>query len=186
VEVKVLLETTELILRGEIRRRIPFCELKGVKALSGRLSFTVAGEAVELFLGAEQAAKWARKLISPPPSLARKLGITGDSVVCVVGDAGDPSIRSAVAEAAHISDKSPNLILACVKTPKDLEFALTMTHASLSDGIPLWLVYPKGPGHPLSESSIRSTLLPRGLVDTKIASVSAALTAIRFNRRKST
>jgi len=182
-EVKVLLEASELIFRGEIRRHVAFSELKDVKAQSGRLSFTVGGDAVELFLGADQADKWAKKLISPPPSLARKLGITNESAVWVLGDAADESLRAALAEAARISDKSPDLILACVKTSKDLESALIKTHSRLAEGVPIWLVYLKGPGHPLNESLIRSALLPRGLVDTKVAAVSATLTAIRFNLR---
>ena len=35
-EVKALLETSELILRGEIRRRVPFHEIKDVRVLSDR------------------------------------------------------------------------------------------------------------------------------------------------------
>jgi hypothetical protein len=182
--VKALLETSDLILRGEIRKRIPFSELRDVKARSGRLCFTVAGDAVELFLGADQAEKWSKKITSPPPSLARKLGITGESVVRILGDAADESLHLALAEAARITDRNPDLILACVKTPKDLQSALTKAHSQVSEGVPLWLIYPKGPGHPLSESMIRSALVPRGLVDTKVAAVSAALAAIRFNARK--
>ncbi len=183
-KVKVLLETSELIFRDEIRRRVPFSDVKNVKVQSGRLCFTVAEEAVELFLGKDQAAKWAKALAAGPPSLARKLGVTNESVVWVLGDAADESLHSALAEAARISDKSPDLILACVKTPGDLNKVLTKAHSRLAEGVPLWLVYLKGPGHPLNESMIRSALLPRGLVDTKVASVSATLTAIRFNRRR--
>jgi hypothetical protein len=222
-KVKVLLESSELVFRGEIRRHVPFSDVKDVKAQSGRLSFTVAGETVELFLGTDQAAvaipelpcpeatalkstrssgsgdlgqnqkghtnsgiaeKWAKALTAGPPSLARKPGITSESVVWTLGSVSDESLQSALAEAAHISDKKPALVVACVNTPKDLESALAKAHSHLADGIPIWLVFPKGQGHPLNESIIRSALLPRGLVDTKVASVSAALTAIRFNRRR--
>ena len=185
-KVKVLLETGELVFRGEIRRRVRFSDVKDVKAQSGRLCFTAGGEHVELFPGADQAAKWAKTLTAGPPSLARKLGITRESVVWVLGSVNDDSLRSALAEAASISDKDPDLILACVKTPKDPESALAKAHSRLAGGVPLWLVYPKGPGHPLNEAMIRSTLLAKGLVDTKVASVSSALTAIRFNRRRTT
>jgi hypothetical protein len=55
----------------------------------------------------------------------------------------------------------------------------------LLQGIPIWFVYPKGPGHPLNESAIRALLRANGMMDTKVASVSDKLTAIRFNLRKS-
>ena len=47
------------------------------------------------------------------------------------------------------------------------------------------LVYAKGKGHAIDESAIRSLLRANGMMDTKIASVSATLTAIRFNLQKS-
>jgi hypothetical protein len=50
-EVKALLETNEIILRGAMRKRIPFSEIKNVNAKPDRLCFNVAGEAVQLALG---------------------------------------------------------------------------------------------------------------------------------------
>ena len=50
----------------------------------------------------------------------------------------------------------------------------------LDGGIPIWMVYPKGAGCSLGETAIRTTLRQRGLRDTKVASVSAMLTALRF------
>jgi hypothetical protein len=47
------------------------------------------------------------------------------------------------------------------------------------------MVYAKGPGHPLNESAIRSFLRGNGMMDTKVASVSSELTALRFSVRKS-
>jgi hypothetical protein len=51
--------------------------------------------------------------------------------------------------------------------------------------VPIWMVYAKGPGHPLNESAIRSYLRTNGMMDTKVASVSSELTALRFTIRKS-
>jgi hypothetical protein len=50
-EVKALLETRELILRGALRRRYSKEALEGVRVEGDTLSFTVAGEAVRLHLG---------------------------------------------------------------------------------------------------------------------------------------
>jgi hypothetical protein len=50
---------------------------------------------------------------------------------------------------------------------------------------PLWIVYPKGANSEVKESGVRDLLRSHGFVDTKVASVSARLTALRFVKRKS-
>ena len=55
-DVKALLETNEIILRGEIRRRIPLQKLANVKVQADRLCFSVDREPVQLYLsGSSQA-----------------------------------------------------------------------------------------------------------------------------------
>ena len=184
-EVKALLESTEVILRGGLRKRIPFNEIKQVKALSDRLRFIVGGETVELFLSSKAAASWAAVLTSPPPSLARKLGITSTTIVRTIGEIHDRTLNSALAEAAEISAKDPALIVAHVDSPESLHQTLNQARAQLSKAVPIWIVYAKGKGHAIDESAIRSLLRANGMMDTKIASVSATLTAIRFNLQKS-
>ena len=184
-EVKALLESTEVILRGAIRKRIPFNEIKQVKALSDRLRFIVGGETVELFLSSKAAASWAAVLTSPPPSLARKLGITSTTIVRTIGDIADRALISALAEAAEISAQNAALIVAHVDSPESLHQTLNQARAQLSKAVPIWIVYAKGKGHAIDESAIRSLLRANGMMDTKIASVSATLTAIRFNLQKS-
>ena len=184
-EVKALLESTEVILRGGLRKRIPFNEIKQVKALSDRLRFIVGGETVELFLSSKAAASWAAVLTSPPPSLARKLGITSTTIVRTIGDIADRALISALAEAAEISAQNAALIVAHVDSPESLHQTLNQARAQLSKAVPIWIVYAKGKGHAIDESAIRSLLRANGMMDTKIASVSATLTAIRFNLQKS-
>ena len=184
-EVKALLGSTEVILRGGLRKRIPFNEIKQVKALSDRLRFIVGGETVELFLSSKAAASWAAVLTSPPPSLARKLGITSTTIVRTIGDIADRALISALAEAAEISAQNAALIVAHVDSPESLHQTLNQARAQLSKAVPIWIVYAKGKGHAIDESAIRSLLRANGMMDTKIASVSATLTAIRFNLQKS-
>lgn len=184
-EVKALLETSELILRGGIRRRVPFSEIKEVKVQSECLRFRVGGERVELLLGSSVAGKWASAMTSPPPSLSRKLGIANKTVVRTIGSTQDENLKSALAEAACISDKDADLIVACVDTPESLKAAFKEAKKQLLDSVPIWLVYAKGPGHPLNEAAIRSLLRDNGLMDTKVASVSNVLTALRFSLRQS-
>jgi hypothetical protein len=183
-KVKVLLETNEIVIRGELRGRVPLSAVKEVEALPDRLCFKVAGEPVQLFLGKDQAVKWAGAIKAGPPSLARKLGITGQTAVRMIGSTGDRALNAALAEAADVSAKNPDLIVACVGTAADLDAALKSANAQLQKAVPIWLVYAKGPGHPIDETVIRTTLRAKGLIDTKVAAVSAKLTALRFIRRK--
>lgn len=183
-KVKVLLESTELIVRGDIRKRLPFNKLRNVEVRAGWLRFNDGRDEVQILLGIPAAEKWAAAIKAPPVPLARKLGITPQSVVRTIGDVSDEALKEALAEAAQISAKNPDLIVACVDTPESLAAALRAAKPQLLKPIPIWLVYPKGPGHPLNESTIRSLLRSVGMMDTKVASVSARLTALRFNLRK--
>jgi len=45
------------------------------------------------------------------------------------------------------------------------------------------MIDPKGAGKPIGETEIRSICRQAGLVDTDVASVSAALTGLRFGAR---
>ena len=71
-DVKVLLEPGEMILRGDIRRRVLLKELQQVKVQSDRLCFTVGREPVQLFLGSTAAVSWAKAIATPLPGLSRK------------------------------------------------------------------------------------------------------------------
>jgi hypothetical protein len=54
----------------------------------------------------------------------------------------------------------------------------------VKDGVAIWIAYRKGPGHAISESDVRSAGLATGIVDVKVASVSAQLTTLKFVKRK--
>lgn len=185
VEVKALLESDELILRGDIRIRASLQALRGVRVESESLCFNLGKDTFQLRLGATAAKSWAKKINTPPALLADKLGITGKSVR-TIGSISDRSLDSAVHAAAFVRAQNPELIIACIDTPESLATTLREAKAQLARSIPIWLVYRKGPGHPLNESAIRTTLRAQGLMDTKVASVSTELTALRFSRPKST
>jgi hypothetical protein len=184
-EVKVLLEPPDLIVRGEMRKRVPISSLKRVEAQSGWLRFNTGREQVRFFLGTPMAEKWATALKTPPPTLARKLGITDKSIVRTIGDIRDEALNEALSEATQISAKNPDLIVAYVDTPESLAATLREAKTQLTKSIPIWIVYLKGPGHPINETAIRSVLRSIGMMDTKVASVSTRLTALRFNRPSS-
>src|SRR5579863_7151352 len=141
-KVKALLEPPDLILRGEIRRRLPFAELNEIRAKGDHLSFLFQGESFALALGGNMAPKWARRLTSPPPGLAKKLGITAETLVRMIGPTDDPALREALSAAAQtVTDKNPDLILARVNTPADLTRALRTAAMHLADRVPIWFIY---------------------------------------------
>jgi hypothetical protein len=182
--VKALVEPPELILRGEIRRRLPFSELRQVRAEGGTLRFKFGSDVVVLKLGAAMAEKWAKAILTPTPSLAKKLGITPESTVWVIGTVDDDALLGALSEARIVARGKADLILARVNTPAELESGFKRAVDLVKDGVAIWIVYRKGPGHAISESDVRSTGLAAGIVDVKIASVSATLTALKFVKRK--
>jgi hypothetical protein len=184
-KVKALIEPPDLILRGEIRRRLPFSKLEEIHVEGEQLRFTFQDEGFALNLGSALAGKWLTTLTTSPPSLAKKLGISADTVVRVVGPVDDDQLRAVLSEARAVADKDPDLILARVDTPEELATSLRTTAKQLAARIPIWFIYPKGKGHPLSENEVRSTALAAGIVDTKVAAVSPTLTALRFVRRRS-
>jgi len=182
--VKALVEPPELILRGEIRRRLPFSELRQVRAEGGTLRFKFGSDVVVLKLGAAMAEKWAKAILTPPPSLAKKLGITPESTVWVIGTVDDAALETAVGEARMAARKGADVIVARVNTSAELARAFKSAAKETSAGVPIWIVYRKGPGHPISEADVRSTGLASGIVDVKVASVSPVLTGPKFVRRK--
>jgi hypothetical protein len=184
-EVKALIEPPELILRGAMRRRIPIAEMRQIRAERDSLRFRYEAESISLELGAALATKWAETLMKPPPSLAKKLGVTAATQVWTIGATDDEALQAALAEAKKVSNRSGDLILARIDTPTDLKAALARSAGALQQGTPIWFIYRKGPGHPLNESLVRSTALAAGIVDTKVASISAELTGLRFVKRKS-
>jgi hypothetical protein len=179
---KVQLETHELIVRGTIRRRVPLEELKDISVLGDQLRFRAGQDHVVLKLGPELALSWAKKMSTPPPTLASKLGITSSSRVRQCGALLPPELQVALAQAASVDSNDPTLILAGVYSSADLSIVLAR-HSCTPGNPPLWVIYPKGPGHAINESEIRAALRAAGLIDTKVASVSPTHTALKFIRR---
>lgn len=180
-DCKVLLEGSELILRRGIRRRVPVSAMTGVAVRGSELVFKVAEDQVELDLGPEIAQRWAKAITSPLPDLASKLGISSTTRLSIVGDVQSEELKAAVAQGTAASGREIDLTLICIHSQSEAG----LLHQHLTGNGPLWVVYPKGTNSPFKESDVRELLRSRGFIDTKIASVSAELTAIRFVKRKS-
>jgi hypothetical protein len=181
-EVKALLETTEIIVRGAFRDAAPLAELRNVRADGDTLRFSVRDEDVALVLGAA-APRWAAKIAAPPPSLAVKLGIGATTRLFVTGRIDDPGLATALDAAKRTrAANSADMIVARVDDADALARIAETHRARLERGIPLWVIYTKGKAAPLGETTVRATMRERGLIDLKVASVSPSLTALKFAR----
>jgi hypothetical protein len=182
--VHALLESRELVLRGLSSFKIPLSSMKQVEAVGSQLRFQFKKVTWSLMLGTDLAEKWAAVIVTPPPSLAKKMGITSEMSVELTGNADDQALEEALAQAKAITSRGGDLIVARVNTPQQLSRVLKSKAVPLANRIPVWIVYPKGRGHALNEQDVRSLCLAAGLVDHKVTAVSDTLTALRFIRRR--
>lgn len=180
--VKALLESTELVLRGDaaLRRRWPLAALANVRVDGDALAFEAAGESVHLALGAREAAAWAQRIATPPPTLAAKLGIDTARPAFVCGTVDDAELHAALQGATTPDAQAAHCLVAVVRSDADLVAALA-AHAAMA-APHAWLVYPKGAAATPGDAAIRSAWRAAGCRDSKSCAVSAALTATRYSR----
>lgn len=176
-EVKALLESTELILRGALKRRWPLAALQGVQVLDEALAFEAGPESVRLQLGAAEARKWADKIAAPPKSLADKLGLAPDRPAWVLGPLQDAALAQALTGCSAASPATATQWLAVLEQAAELPALLTSLQAQPVPA--LWAVYPKGGS---MDTAVRTQLRAAGWRDVKTCAVSERLTATRYLR----
>ena len=179
---KVLLEGGELIFCQGMRKRVPLSSVRDISTRGEDLVFLIGEDRVLLGLGSDVAERWAKAMATPLPSLARKLGISGSTRLRVVGDVQSKELDTAIAEAGDVSGKNADLVLVCGEQPDEIFSALQRCIQDKA-AVPVWIVYPKGAKSEVKESALRDLLRGHGFMDTKVASVSAKFTALRFNRK---
>lgn len=181
VKGKALLETSEIIFRSEsLRLKIPFAEMKSVKAAGGELRIQ-ASDGVHAFEIGPYAEKWAHKILNPK-SRMEKLGVKPGAKVTVIG-ALDPEFEAELEkvspdfECGTIS-KDVEWIFLIVESQKDL--AKTSNIAKVMRGaVALWIVYPKGRKE-LSENDVLAAGRRARLKDVKVVGFSPTRTALKF------
>jgi hypothetical protein len=74
-ETKLLLEASELILRGGLKDRIPRSAIAAFGRTQQGLALTVRGAPLNITMADAEANRWIKALATPPPDLRTKLNI---------------------------------------------------------------------------------------------------------------
>ena len=177
---KALLETSEVLFRGDTRLKIPFSSIRKVHAQDGALHVRTKDGVAIFELGA-YAEKWRDK-IANPKSLLDKLGVKRGEQVTMIGNFPAAFLASlkkhgAISTPNKLEKDVPWVFLAA-DSPKDLSQVRTVAK-SLRGAAALWIVYPKGQKS-ITENDVRSATLAAGLTDIKVASFSPTHTALKF------
>ena len=175
--VKALLESGELILRGEIKEKLPRSSIGSVRVNGDALEISVGRKKLVLELGATAAEQWAKAIARAPPTLARKLGVNAENKCFVVGKLDDEALAEAVGEHRARSSRQAAMLLAVIRTEKALRDAEAQARAA---ALPLWCVYAKGKAAAIGDGAVRSFLRAHGFMDNKTCAVSETLTATRY------
>jgi hypothetical protein len=177
---KALLESSEIIFRGDIRLKILFSEIQEVTAAGGDLRIrTPRGSAV--FSLGDLAEKWRHK-IANPKTVVEKLGVKLGAETAVLGKF-EPKFLSDLKKTTGKSLQTKIApATACIfllaDSSKELA-AVKSTASKMTGAATLWIVYPKGQKG-ITENDVRSAGLKAKLVDVKVVSFSSSHTALKF------
>jgi Protein of unknown function (DUF3052) len=179
-EGKALLETAELIFRGDFRIKIPFNQITSLEAADGELRVGYDGAMAVFELG-RYAEKWAEK-IRNPRGLLDKLGVKPGMSVVVLGveDAEfESQLRDRVGNPANELKSDADLVFYEADCIEDLS-RLSELRGAIKPAGGIWVVSPKGKGAVLKDVEVMAAAREAGLVDTKVASFSATHTALKL------
>jgi hypothetical protein len=173
---KALLETSELIFRGDFRVKVPFKAITALAVKGPNLTLKWPEGELTLNLGVTQAPKWAEKIRNPPSRLD-KLGVKPQSTVAVLGTLEMDLLGELQGRAARVDRKlgAPvDLLFLAAEARADLERLSRLKDSIVPDGA-IWVVRRKG-SPTISEGDVRAMSKAAGLVDTKVAALSATHT----------
>lgn len=187
-EVTALLVSTCIVLRGALPRRYPIAALQNLRLAGEALLFEAPAEAgteaVALELGEKEAARWLKKLQTPPATLAAKLGVSAEHPALLIGPtvgALDPALAEALASGITTNPRAAHMLVAVLSKPSELP-RMAEFHADMICKT-VWVVHPKGPEASPSDAEVRTAMRGWGYVDNKSCAVSERLTATRYVKR---
>src|SRR2546430_1709307 len=179
-EGKALLETSEILFRGDFRLKIPFSTIKSAKAVNGELRLQTAEGLAVFHLGAT-AEKWCDKILHPK-SRIEKLGVKPGARVSLLGDLDTGFLTEIGKLTTSVSSNKvaadSEWIFFAVDSKEHLS-ALSKVAKSMEGAAALWIVYPKGQKH-ITENDVLADGRKSGLKDVKVVGFSLTHTALKF------
>ena len=179
-EGKALLETAELLFRGDFRLKIPFQQIASLETSESELRVGYDGGVAVFELG-RNAEKWAEK-IRNPRGLLDKLGVKPGMTVVVLGvedDAFLAQLGDRVGKPNRDLVPDADLVFYEADCDDDLVKLLELRGAIKPAG-GVWVVSPKGRGAVLKDVEVMAAAREAGLVDTKVVSFSDTHTALKL------
>src|SRR3989440_22228 len=179
-EGKALLETSEILFRGDFRLKIPFSTIKSAKAVNGELRLQTAEGLAVFHLGAT-AEKWCDKILHPK-SRIEKLGVKPGAKVSLLGELDSGflteigKLTKSVSKSKVVADSECTFF--AVDAKEDFS-VLSKVSKSMEGAAVLWIVYPKGQKH-ITESDVLAAGRKCGLKDVKVVGFSSTHTALKF------
>lgn len=179
-EGKALLETSEILFRGDFRLKIPFASIKSAKAVDGELRLQTSNGLAVFELG-PAAEKWREKILHPK-SRIEKLGVKTGAKVSMVGNfETDLFEELRDLETSVTKDKvaaDSDAVFFAADSQKELSQVAKIAK-SVKDAAALWIVYPKGQKS-ITENDVITAVRKTGLKDVKVVGFSATHTALKF------
>ncbi|HKV24540.1 MAG TPA: hypothetical protein VJN93_08100 [Candidatus Acidoferrum sp.] len=177
---KALLETNEILFRGDFRLKIPFASIKSAKAADGELHLLTANGLAVFELGS-LAEKWREKILHPKTRI-EKLGVKPGETVALVGGLEKQffdEIKALGAFAAKGNSLTGvSAIFLEAESRAELSRLAKLAN-SLKGAASLWVVYPKG-RKDITENDVLTAGRKGGLKDVKVVGFSATHTALKF------
>jgi hypothetical protein len=176
---KVLLETDDLIVRGDARIKVPRNSITSVASRGGVVTVESPAGKIVLTLGADAAAKWHKKLEEPPKQLIDKLDVKPNAKVWLWG-ISDAELRTQIdARTSRASSgrsaSGCDVVFVEVSAEDDLDRVDRAAQAIVDNGA-IWVVHPKGK-HGVADIAVFAKAKMLGLTYTKVARISDTLSA---------
>ena len=183
-DATVLLETDELVVRGEARIKVPRRDIESVSRRNGVVTVTAPTATVRLTLGEPAATKWEQKLREAPKRLIDKLDVKPDAKVWLL-ELASPELEAQIAERTSEvsrakSARDRDVVFVGVERDAHLSRIERAVNAILDDGA-IWVIHPKGPDG-VADTSIFEKAKALNLTYTKVARVSDTHTAEKLVR----
>jgi len=177
---KALLETDELIFRGEdVRLKIPYKSVSSIDVKDGVLHVAWLSGVASFELGAS-AVKWADRIRNPPTRID-KLDVKPGQLVLFVG-IRDSTLREEIETRGAMVLARPiqpvDAIFVAANERADLRRLATVQNFLKRDGA-IWVIRPKGSPN-ISENDVMAAGKDVGLVDVKVVRFSETHTAEKF------